>query len=87
VVWAAAVPGAETLNVERRGELVGGVVLVEEGEEVGREGGGVGLGEAREGEGAGDEEAGGGGGGRRWLMGVERAAVEAWGAELISRGG
>jgi hypothetical protein len=87
VVWTAAVPGAETLNVEGSGELVGWVVLVEEGEEVGREGGGVGLEEAREGEGAGDEEAGGGGGGRRWLMGVERAAVEAGRAELISRWG
>lgn len=86
MVGAAAVPGAETRDVEGRGELVGGVVLVEEGEEVGCEGGGVGLGEAREGKGAGDEEAGGGRGGRGWLMGVERATVEARGAELISRG-
>lgn len=85
MVWAASVPGAETLDVEGRGELVGGVVLVEEGEEVGREGGGVGLGEPGEGEGAGDEQSGGGGGGRRWLMGMERAAVEAGRAELISR--
>lgn len=87
MVGAAAVPGAEALDVEGGGEFVGGVVLVEKGEEVGREGRGVGLGEAREGEGAGDEEAGGGRGGGRWLMGVERAAVEAWGAELVSRWG
>jgi len=87
VVRTAAVPCAETRGAQGGGEFVGRVVLVEEGEEVGREGGAVGLGEAREGEGAGDEEAGGGGGGRGRLMGVQRAAVEAGRAELVSRGG
>ena len=44
----------------------------------------VGLFEAREGEGTGDEEAGGGGGGRGWLVWVEGTAVVARRAELVA---
>lgn len=51
---------------------------VEEGEEVGGEGGVVGLFEAGEGEGAWDEGAGGGVGGGRGLMGMKWAAIVSW---------
>lgn len=85
VVGGGVVPGAEAGGGGPR-EGAGGVVSVVEGEEVGREGGVVGLFEAGEGEGAGDEEAGGGIGGAGGLMGVERAAVVFWGAEFIANG-
>lgn len=44
----------------------------------------VGLLEAGEGEGAGDEEAGGGRGDGGWLMGVEGAAVVLWRSEAVA---
>lgn len=64
-----------------------GRVRVGEGEQVWGDGGVVGLGEAWEAEGAGFEEAGGRGGRRRGLVRVEGAAVEFWGAELVSGDG
>lgn len=93
MVGGGVVPGAEALGGGAR-ESAGGVVGVVEGEEVGGEGGVVGLFEAGDGEGARDKEAGGGIGGAGGLVGVEGAAVVFWGAEfvavrreLVARGG
>ncbi len=93
MVGGGVVPGAEALGGGAR-ESTGGVVGVVEGEEVGGEGGVVGLFEAGDGEGARDKEAGGGIGGAGGLVGVEGAAVVFWGAEfvavrreLVARGG
>lgn len=59
MVGRGAVPAAEA-GPGRTRELARRVVFVVEGLEVGGDGGGVGLREARQGEGAGDKFAGGG---------------------------
>lgn len=83
-VRGLADPGTETLAGRGFFMRKGGDVRVLQGHEVGGEGCGVGLCEAREGKGAGDVEAGGRGGGGRGLMWVERAAVVFRGAEAVS---
>lgn len=62
-------------------------MLVVEGLEVGGYGGGVGLGEAGEGEGAGYELAGGRVGGWWGLVWVKGPTVIFWGAELVAMKG
>lgn len=86
VVRGGAIPAAEA-SAAGAGELAWGVMLVVEGLEVGGYGGGVSLGEAREGEGARYELAGGRVGGWWGLVRVKGPAVVFWGAELVARKG
>ena len=83
VVRGGAIPAAQA-SAAGAGELAWGVVLVVEGLEVGGYGGGVGLGEAREGEGARYELAGDGVGGWWGLVRVKGPAVVFWGTELVA---
>ena len=83
VVGGAVVPAAQA-GAGGAGERAGRVVRVQEGEEVGGQGGVVGLLEAGRGEGAGDVGAGGGGGGGGRLVRVQGAAVVFGGAELVA---
>lgn len=86
VVRRGAIPTAQA-RAAGAGELTWGIVLVVEGLEVGGYGGGVGLGEAREGERARNELAGGRVGGWWGLVRVKGPAVVFWRAELVARKG
>ena len=77
VIWGAVIPGAEAL-ADGVWELTGWVMRVEESEEVGSKGAGVGFFQARKGEGARDEEAGFGIRRPRRLMGMQRTAIMFW---------
>lgn len=76
-------PTAQALG-GRPGERAGGVMLVEQGEEVRRERTAVCLLKAGEGEGAGYEEARGGVGRWRRLMWVQGATIVSWAAVLVA---